>query len=245
MATRTEGVGAAIRVAIVDDHPIVLRGLEEIVLGNFAPVDVALASTGREALELVRTHHFDLIILDLSLPDIDGLDVLKEIRKGKWRPPVLVVSMHPEEEYGLRMLRSGASGYVTKCASAGEIVEAVRKVLAGGKYIGPALSEKFLTEFEAGLKRAPHESLSDREFQVMCMLGSGKTIKEISEQIHVSTNSVRTYRLRIYEKTGLNKMNDLIKYTADHGLAGDEDCPRKPSRPLHPFCHEKDDCLIS
>ncbi|HEY3277995.1 MAG TPA: response regulator transcription factor [Syntrophorhabdaceae bacterium] len=222
MTAIREGAGSIINVAIVDDHPVVLRGLQEIILRNFAPVNIALASTGHELLELVRNNPFDLIILDLSLPDMDGLDVLGEVKKGKRKTPVLVVSMYPEEEYGMRVLRSGACGYVTKRAVVNELVEAARKILSGGKYVSPALAEKILVDFESDTQKAPHERLSNREFQVMCMLGKGKTVREISETIHVSTNSVRTYRLRILEKTGLKRTNELIQYATAHGLGNGE-----------------------
>lgn len=208
-----------VHIAIVDDHPIVLKGIEEILLRNFSPVKVTLALTGADLLGLIQDNHFDLVILDISLPDMDGMEILKRMKKERLKIPVLIISMYPEDEFGMRALRSGARGYVTKRAVVNELVTAVREILSGGTYISPNFARKMLLDFENDAKKSPHECLSDREFQVMCMLGKGKTIREVSETIHLSANTVRAYRLRVLNKIGLRRTDEIIQYAATHGLA--------------------------
>lgn len=219
MIDKKQGAEPIIKIVIVDDHPMALKGLEELISRNFNPVEITLASTGHELLDLIQHDTFDLAILDDSLPDMDGLDVLRIVRRERPNLSILVVSMYLDDEYGIRSLRSGARGYVTKRAAVTDFVDAVRKVLSGGKYVSPSLAEKIMFAFEYDTEKGPHERLSNREFQVMCMLGKGKTIKEISEAIHLSTNTVRTYRLRVLQKSGFKRTNELIQYTTAHGLS--------------------------
>jgi DNA-binding NarL/FixJ family response regulator len=204
---------------MADDHPVVLKGLKEIISESFDKVIIEETTTGYELLRKVQDDQYDLVLLDISLPDINGLEVLKEIKKKRPRLPVLIISMYLEEQYALRAMKAGAQGYVTKRSASDELVLAVRKILSGKRYISPAFAEKMLFDFESDTERLPHESLSDRELQVLCMIGGGKAVNKIAEELHVSANTVRTYRTRILEKIGVKGTSELIHYAVMHGLA--------------------------
>ncbi len=206
------------RIIIADDHPVVLKGLKEIIQEGFDMVKVDEAGKGYELINKVQAGDYDLVLLDISLPDINGLEILKELKKKKPKLPVLVVSMYPEEQYALRALKAGAQGYLTKQSAADELVLAVRKILSGKRYVSPAFAEQLVLDFESDAAKPAHEKLSNREFQVMRMFGSGKTMKEIAEELHLSINSIRTYRVRILEKIGVKGTNELIHYAVTHGL---------------------------
>jgi two-component system, NarL family, invasion response regulator UvrY len=209
-----------LRVVIADDHPVVLKGLKEILSEGFDDVIIDGTTTGYELLRYVQDNQYDLVLLDISLPDINGLEVLKEIKKKKPKLPVLIISMYLEEQYALRAMKAGAHGYVTKRSASDELVLAVRKILSGKRYISPAFAEKMLFDFESGADKPPHEKLSDRELQVLCMIGEGKAVNQIAEELHVSANTVRTYRTRILEKIGVKGTSELIHYAVMHRLAG-------------------------
>ena len=206
------------QVIIADDHPVVLKGLKEIIQEGFDMVKVDEAGKGYELINKIQASDYDLVLLDISLPDINGLEVLKELKKKKPKLPVLVISMYPEEQYALRALKAGAQGYLTKQSAADELVLAVRKILSGKRYVSPAFAEQLVLDFESDAAKPVHERLSNREFQVMRMFGSGKTMKEIAEELHLSINSIRTYRVRILEKIGVKGTNELIHYAVTHGL---------------------------
>lgn len=206
------------QVIIADDHPVVLKGLKEIIQEGFDMVKVDEAGKGYELINKIQASDYDLVLLDISLPDINGLEVLKELKKKKPKLPVLVISMYPEEQYALRALKAGAQGYLTKQSAADELVLAVRKILSGKRYVSPAFAEQLVLDFESDAAKPAHERLSNREFQVMRMFGSGKTMKEIAEELHLSINSIRTYRVRILEKIGVKGTNELIHYAVTHGL---------------------------
>ena len=206
------------RIIIADDHPVVLKGLKEIIQEGFDMVKVDEAWKGYELINKIQASDYDLVLLDISLPDINGLEVLKELKKKKPKLPVLVISMYPEEQYALRALKAGAQGYLTKQSAADELVLAVRKILSGKRYVSPAFAEQLVLDFESDAAKPAHERLSNREFQVMRMFGSGKTMKEIAEELHLSINSIRTYRVRILEKIGVKGTNELIHYAVTHGL---------------------------
>jgi two-component system, NarL family, invasion response regulator UvrY len=208
-----------LRVIITDDHPVVLKGLAEIISEGFDGVTIDVSSDGYGLLNKISNNDYDIVLLDISLPDINGLDALKEIRKRKRKLPVLVLSMYPEENYAARALKSGAQGYLTKASATDELILAVRKILSGKRYISPAFAEKMMLDFESDTERLPHESLSDRELQVLCMVGKGKSVKEIAGELHLSTNTVRTFRTRILEKMGVKGTNELIHYALAHNLA--------------------------
>jgi two-component system invasion response regulator UvrY len=208
-----------LRIAITDDHPVVLKGLKEIISEGFNDVTIDVSTRGYELLNKITDNDYDIVILDISLPDINGLEVLREIKKRKRKILVLILSMYPEEQYAARALKAGANGYLTKKSASDELVLAVRKILSGKKYISPAFAEKMMLDFESDTQRPPHESLSDRELQVLSMIGKGKAVKEIAGELHLSSNTVRTYRTRILEKIGVKGTSELIHYAITHGLA--------------------------
>ena len=208
-----------LRIVIADDHPVVLKGLKEILSESFDDVIIDGTTTGHELMDNVQKNEYDLALLDISLPDINGLEVLKEIKKKKPKLPVLIISMYPEEQHAPRAIKAGARGYVTKRSASSELVLAVRKILSGKRYVSPEFAEKMLFEFESDAERLPHEGLSDREFQVICMIGSGKTVNHIAEELHLSATTVRTYRTRIQEKIGVKGTSKLIHYAIAHHLA--------------------------
>ena len=208
-----------LRIIIADDHPVVLKGLKEILSESFDDVIIDGTTTGYELMNNVQKNQYDLALLDISLPDINGLEVLKEINKKKPKLPVLIISMYPEEQYALRAIKAGARGYLTKRSASNELVLAVRKILSGKRYVSPAFAEKMLYDFESGTEKLPHERLSDRELQVLCMIGGGKAVNQIAEELHVSANTVRTYRTRILEKIGVKGTSELIHYAITHRLA--------------------------
>jgi two-component system invasion response regulator UvrY len=207
-----------LRVIITDDHPVVLKGLKEIISDGFDNVTIDVSSKGYELLNKISNNDYDIALLDISLPDINGLEVLKEIKKKKRKLPVLVLSMYPEETYAARALKNGAQGYLTKASAPDELLEAVKKILSGKKYISPAFAEKMMLDFESDTEKPPHENLSDRELQVLSMIGKGKAVKEIAEELHLSANTVRTYRARILEKIGVQGTGELIHYAISHSL---------------------------
>ncbi len=206
------------RVIIADDHPVVYKGLKEILQENFGSVMVDAAGTGRELIEKVKKTDYDLVLLDISLPDANGLDVLREMRRKRPRLPVLVISMYPEEMYAVRAIRTGAQGYLTKQSASEELIFAVRKILSGKRYVNPSFAVRMVVDFESDAAKPAHEKLSNREFQVMRMFGSGKTMKDIAAELNLSINSIRTYRVRIMEKIGVKGTEGLIHYALTHGL---------------------------
>jgi two-component system invasion response regulator UvrY len=207
-----------LRIIITDDHPVVLKGLKEIISEGFDDAIIDTASKGYELLSKISNNDYDIVLLDISLPDINGLEVLKEIKKKKQKLPVLVLSMYPEENYAPRALKGGAQGYITKGSASDELVLAVRKILSGKKYISPTLAEKMILDFESDTEKPPHERLSDRELQVLSMIGKGKAVKQIAEELHLSTNTIRTFRARIIEKLGVKGTSELIHYAVAHNL---------------------------
>jgi DNA-binding NarL/FixJ family response regulator len=207
-----------LRVVIADDHPVVLKGLKDIMLESFLNVTIDEASKGYELMQKVQNNDYDLVLLDISLPDIHGLEVLKEIKKRKPSLPVLIISMYPEEDYAVRAIKAGARGYVTKRTASDELVEAVRKILSGKRYVSPDFAQKMLLDFESDAEKPVHEGLSTRELQVIARIGKGKATRQIAEELNVSANTVRTYRTRILEKTGLKGTSELIHYALTHGL---------------------------
>jgi DNA-binding NarL/FixJ family response regulator len=203
---------------ITDDHPVVLKGLKEIISDGFDNVTIDVCTRGYELLNKISNNDYDIVLLDISLPDINGLEVLKEIKKRKRKLHVLILSMYPEENYAARALKGGAQGYLTKASAPDELVLAVRKIMSGKKYISLAFAEKMMLDFESDTDKPPHENLSDRELQVLSMIGKGKAVKEIAEELYLSANTVRTYRARILEKIGVAGTSELIHYAITHNL---------------------------
>ncbi len=206
-----------IRILIADDHAIVRAGLKQLVAASPNITVAAEASTGPEALHLIRTQSFDVVLLDISMPGRGGLEVLSEIKKEYPRLPVLILSMHPEEQYAMRALKGGASGYITKDTAPEELVAAILKVAGGSKFITKTLAEQFLYLLDIE-EAPPHTSLSDREYQVFRLIASGKTATEIAKELSLSVKTISTYRTRILEKLHLKNNAQLIHYAAQNKL---------------------------
>ncbi len=207
-----------IKVLIADDHPIVRQGLRQI-LAETADMEVAgEAVNSQEALDQVRVGGWDVLVLDITMPGRSGFDILKELKHEQPDLPVLVLSIHAEEQFAVRVLKAGASGYLTKENAPDELVKAIRKVVSGGKYISPRLAETLAFGLDTASERPRHETLSDREFQVMQLMASGKTLIEIAEELSLSAKTVSTYRTRLMEKLNLKSNAELMRYTLDLGL---------------------------
>jgi two-component system invasion response regulator UvrY len=200
------------RVLIADDHAVFRRGLRETLAEAFSRVTFGEAKTAQETLEHVRRQNWDVVILDISMPGKSGLDILDELKRLRPRLPILFLSMHPEEQFARRALKAGAAGYLTKESVPEELKEAVRKAVAGGRYVSATLAEKLAVDLREGADTPLHELLSDREFQVLRMIASGKTVKEIAEELSLSVKTVSTYRARILEKSGMKTNAELIRY---------------------------------
>jgi DNA-binding NarL/FixJ family response regulator len=207
-----------IKILVADDHTIVREGLKQIVgdVGDMVVADEA--GNGQEALQKIREGDYDVILLDISMPGRSGLEVLKDIRTEKPKLPVLILSMHSEEQYAVRALRAGASGYLTKASAPDELIGAIRKVSRGRKYVTASLAEKLALELDADADKPPHEMLSDREYQVMLMLASGKSVKEIADELCLSVKTISTYRSRILEKMNMKKNAELTLYAIQNHL---------------------------
>ncbi|BBO83296.1 DNA-binding response regulator [Desulfosarcina ovata subsp. sediminis] len=207
-----------IEVIIADDHPIVRAGLKQIIMEQ-ADISVAAeAANGIDLLRQVRERDYDVILLDLTMPGMDGLDVLKQLRIEKPRIPVVILTIHPESQYALRILKAGAAGYLTKASADGELIKAIRKVHRGGKYISPSLAERIAFALDEDTHKLPHETLSDREYQVLCLIGTGKTVSRIADELALSVKTVSTYRTRILEKMRMENNAELIHYAVQNGL---------------------------
>jgi two-component system invasion response regulator UvrY len=206
-----------IRVIIVDDHPVVRRGLKQIIAAEQGMQVVGEAENAQEAIRVIRRTVCDAVVLDITLPDGSGLDVLGRLKSENPTLPVLIMSIHDEELYALRVLKTGASGYLMKNSIPEELVKAIRKISSGGKYISSSLAERMASE-PASPDTPLHEKLSDREFQIMRLIASGKSLKEIGEALCISGKTVSSYRSRILEKMGMKTNADLIGYALKNGL---------------------------
>ena len=209
---------AKIRILIADDHPIVRQGLRRIVEADAGMVISGEADDAAALLRALETTATDLVLLDVSMPGGLFLETLRELRARHPTIRVLALSVHPEDEWAVRALRAGASGYLTKDHSPDQLLEAIRRVYRGGKYVSPTLAEQLATHLDGGGQRAPHELLSDREFEVMRRLGSGLTISQIASELALSAKTVSTYRARILEKMAVATNADLVRYAARYGL---------------------------
>jgi two-component system, NarL family, invasion response regulator UvrY len=206
------------RILIADDHAILRRGLREILARELEGAVCGEAGNATETLARIQQDEWDLVILDISMPGRSGLDVLRELKASWPKLPVLVLSMHPEDQYGKRILRAGASGYMNKESAPEELVKAVRKLLAGGRYVSAALAEKLAADLSPDAGRPIHEVLSDREFEVLRMIGAGQTVSQIADDLHLGVTTVSTYRARILEKLQMSTTAELMRYTLHNRL---------------------------
>ena len=207
-----------LKILVVDDHTIVLEGLKQILSGIADIIVTGEASDGNQAFNLVRNNDYDLVLLDIAMPGINGLDVLKQLKTEKPELPILMLSMYPEQQYAIRTLKAGASGYLTKESAPEELIAAIRKVCAGGKYVTSSLAEKMASYLEADLKKAPHELLSDREYQVMMMIASGKTVTQIADELSLSVKTISTNRSRALKKMDMKSNAEITYYAIKHSL---------------------------
>ena len=206
------------KVIIADDHAVVRKGLKQILLDMPGINNVEEVNDGNELIERIKKEDFNFVILDISMPGKNGLDVLKDIKTIKPQLPVLILSIHPEGQYAIRALKAGAAGYLTKDSAPEELITAIQKILTGRKYITQSLAEKLAYNFNADSDRLPHEYLSDREFEVFKLIASGKTITDIAGKLCLSVKTVSTYRARIYEKTNLKSRSEITLYAIKNGL---------------------------
>jgi two-component system invasion response regulator UvrY len=206
------------KILLCDDHAVVRHGLRQILADDFKKSTFGEARNAQEALDLVWKEHWDVVVLDITMPGRSGLEVLREIKKSKPRTPVLVLSMHPENQFAVRVLKRGANGYMTKESAPAELVGAIRKVLAGGRYVSASLAEKLATYLSTDNQKPPQELLSDREFQVLRLIASGKIVSEIAKELSLSVKTISTYRTRILEKMGLRNNAELMHYAMQHQL---------------------------
>lgn len=206
------------RILVVDDHAIVRKGLIQIISEVPGMHMVDEAGNGIEAMQMLLEKDYDIVLLDISMPGKSGLDILRTIKNKRPKIPVLVLSVHPEEQYAIRAIKAGASGYLTKDSAPDELIAAIKKISKGGKYVTTSLAEKLLYELEPSDEKPGHEILSDREYQVMCMFALGKTLKEIAKELSLSIQTVSTYRMRILEKMRMSTLAEVIRYAIKHGL---------------------------
>jgi two-component system, NarL family, invasion response regulator UvrY len=207
-----------IRLFIADDHPIVRAGLSSIVADEGDMLLVGEAASGEDVLACMQTIAIDVVLLDVSMPGPGVIPLLEMMRAQHPSVAVLVLSVHPEEQYALRALRAGARGYLTKDHSPGELVAAVRKVHSGGRYVSTSLAERLAADLSTGADGLPHERLSDREFEVLCLLGSGRTVTDIAGTLSLSVKTVSTYRARLLDKIPASSNAELVRYVVAHGL---------------------------
>jgi two-component system invasion response regulator UvrY len=207
-----------IRVLVADDHAVVRRGVVQIL--DEAPDLVAAgqASTGREVLQQVQENDYDVLVLDIGMPDGSGLEVLHQLRTLRPELRVLILSMYPERQYALRALKAGAAGYLTKESAPDELVAAVRRIAQGGRYITQSLAEELTAALVGEAEQPPEQILSDREFQVVCMLAEGKTVAAIASELSLSVKTISTYRARVLEKLNLSNTAEIIRYAFEHKL---------------------------
>jgi len=207
-----------LRILIADDHPVFRRGLKQIIQETADMVVAAEAVDGREALLKARTGDYDVVLLDITMQIKNGVDVLSQLKHERPTLPVLMLSMHPEEQYAVRALRAGASGYLTKESAPEELVAAIRKVSTGGKYVSASLAERLASIVQEDGGPLPHETLSGREYQIMCLIAAGRTVSEAARELALSVKTVSTYRARILEKLRLKNTAELIRYATKNEL---------------------------
>jgi len=215
---KSEPASPSLRVLVADDHDIIHHGLKPILLDHFGDITFGHAHNAQETLERYAAEDWNVVLLDITMPGRSGLDILEELKRICPSVPVLIMSAFPEEDFALRALKCGAAGYLDKRTLGGEIVTAIKRVLTGERYVSVALASKLAAQLGGGAARSAHESLSQREFQVLRLIAAGKTIKEIAGELSLSDKTVGTYRTRISEKLGLGTNVELTRYALQHRL---------------------------
>ncbi len=207
-----------IRIVIADDHSVVRRGIREILADEADMEVIAEACTAQQLLDLLSTQRCDAVVLDIGLPGRSGLEVLDQLKQGRPSVPILIHTMHPEEQFAVRAFRAGAAGYLTKDSAPAELVKALRRIVSGGKYVGASLAEQLAARMDVRSAAPVHEALSDREFEVFRFLASGKTVSEIAEQLCLSVKTISTYRTRILQKMKMHNNAELMRYALHEKL---------------------------
>src|SRR5512134_4590 len=207
-----------LRILLADDHEIVRKGLMKVLAEALQPLKVDEASNGQEAVSKVLKGEYDLVVLDLKMPGKSGLDALKEIKQHRPKLPVVILSMHPEEQFAIRAMRAGASGYLTKESAGDELVLAIRKALKGERYISSSLAEILAGQLDSDPDKPPHETLSDREYQVMLLIASGKPVGAIARELKLSVKTVSSYRANILLKTRMKNNAEITHYAIQNKL---------------------------
>jgi DNA-binding NarL/FixJ family response regulator len=207
-----------LKVLVVDDFPLFRRGVRDLLAEGFQDVKIGEAGNAHEMLELLRRKSWDVAVMDISMPGMNGLEALKRVKQEFPDLPVLVLSMYPEEQYAIRLFKAGADGYLTKSSAPEELVKAIKKVHGGGKYVSSSLGETLAFTVKSGAEKNPHELLSDREYQVLCLIGLGKTVSEIAGTTNLSVTTISTYRTRILEKMRMKTNAELMRYAIQQGL---------------------------
>jgi two-component system, NarL family, invasion response regulator UvrY len=210
------------KILIVDDHYVVRQGLKNVLLEHLPTAHFGEASNAQEALECAWRESWHLVLLDISMPGRGGLDVLKDLRQNFPKLPIIVLSMHPEEQFAIRVLKLGACSYIRKDSAGHDLVKGVETALKGGKYITPSIAQQLATNLERKEDGPTHLTLSDREYQVLCLLASGKTVKEVGNELSLSVKTISTYRTRILEKMDLRNNSQLMRYAVQNGLISNE-----------------------
>ncbi len=205
------------KILIGDDHAIIRKGLSQILKEEIKNCEIEEASDGSEVIQKINEKLFDILILDISMPKRNGIDILNQLKIEKPDLPILILSIHPEEQYAIRVLKAGASGFINKASAPEELVQAIQKITNGGKYISPVVAEQLASNILTP-EQAPHEQLSDREYQVMLLIASGNTIKEIAEELSLSIKTISTYRSRLLEKMNMQNNAKLTKYVIQNNL---------------------------
>jgi two-component system, NarL family, invasion response regulator UvrY len=206
------------KILLADDHALVRQGLKLILADHFKNTVFGEARNAHEALARVSKDGWDVVLLDITMPGRSGLDVLRDIRRLRPKLPVLILSMHPEDQFAVRMLKNGAAGYLTKESAGEELAGAIRKVIAGGRYISPSLAERMASYLDMDVLKAPHERLSDREYLILRMIASGKQVSQIARELSLSVKTISTYRARVLQKTDLKNNAELTRYAVERGL---------------------------
>jgi two-component system, NarL family, invasion response regulator UvrY len=210
-----------LRILIVDDHPIVRQGLRQTLADAADVREIGEADHGQQVIDLVRQSDWDAVVLDIGLPGRGGIEILKDIRRERPRLPVLILSMHAEDQYAIRALRAGAAGYLTKETAPEKLLEAIRKITTGGRFISAALAERLALQLTSDATESPHASLSDREFEVLRLIGSGLSVGDIADRLSLSVKTVSTYRARILDKMRMKNNAELMQYVLTNRLLGD------------------------